>query len=203
MLAFLNHFIIHTTRFLNKFSCVCEQKLLDLNQRIQKLEVTMNILEAKVLYTVSFVLFHHLRATVASIINPSVVASVLGYMGILLASIPGLENVTVEQTSASQGAESNLPQVTAGEGQEQKPSEEEAAPEAPPTMTVSQDPRYMKYFKMINMGVPIEPLRNKVLMDGLDPDLLLTPDAPAPPMTQEDSSESSFGSEESGNESSD
>lgn len=34
----------------------------------------------------------------------------------------------------------------------QKPSEEEeAAPEAPPTMTVSQDPRYMKYFKMINM----------------------------------------------------
>lgn len=167
MLAFLNHFIIHTTRFLNKFSCVCEQKLLDLNQRIQKLEVTMNILEAK------------------------------------LASIPGLENVTVEQTSAAQGAESNLPQVTAGEGQEQKPSEEEAAPEAPPTMTVSQDPRYMKYFKMINMGVPIEPLRNKVLMDGLDPDLLLTPDAPAPPMTQEDSSESSFGSEESGNESSD
>ncbi|PIK33797.1 putative WASH complex subunit CCDC53 isoform X2, partial [Apostichopus japonicus] len=159
MLAFLNHFIIHTTRFLNKFSCVCEQKLLDLNHRIQKLEVTMNILEAK------------------------------------LASIPGLENVTVEQATPQQPPATNLPAVTAGD--DQAPSETEPAlPEAPPTLTVSQDPRYMKYFKMINMGVPIEPLRNKVLMDGLDPNLLSTPDAPAPPLTQQESSESSFGRRE-------
>lgn len=166
MLAFLNHFIIHTTRFLNKFSCVCEQKLLDLNQRIQKLEVTMNILEAKI------------------------------------ASIPGLENVTVDQTTTQEpSATTNLPAVTAGDEQGTEP--EQVQPEAPPTMTVSQDPRYMKYFKMINMGVPIEPLRNKVMMDGLDPDLLLTPDAPAPPLTKQESSESSFGSEESEEEFSD
>ncbi|XP_071831521.1 WASH complex subunit 3-like [Apostichopus japonicus] len=163
MLAFLNHFIIHTTRFLNKFSCVCEQKLLDLNHRIQKLEVTMNILEAK------------------------------------LASIPGLENVTVEQATPQQPPATNLPAVTAGDDQATSETEP-ALPEAPPTLTVSQDPRYMKYFKMINMGVPIEPLRNKVLMDGLDPNLLLTPDAPAPPLTQQESSESSFGSEESDND---
>ncbi|PIK53185.1 putative WASH complex subunit CCDC53 isoform X2 [Apostichopus japonicus] len=175
MLAFLNHFIIHTTRFLNKFSCVCEQKLLDLNHRIQKLEVTMNILEAK------------------------------------LASIPGLENVTVEQATPQQPPATNLPAVTAGDDQhifnyealvcsKSYLGNRASTARSPPTLTVLQDPRYMKYFKMINMGVPIEPLRNKVLMDGLDPNLLSTPDAPAPPLTQQESSESSFGSEESDND---
>ncbi|XP_074648134.1 WASH complex subunit 3-like [Tubulanus polymorphus] len=46
-LAFLNHFISHTTRFLNRFSCVCEEKLEVLSNRIQRLEVTMSILETK------------------------------------------------------------------------------------------------------------------------------------------------------------
>ena len=47
-IAFLNHFITHTARFLNRFSCVCEDKLSTLSLRIQRLETTMSILEAKV-----------------------------------------------------------------------------------------------------------------------------------------------------------
>ena len=47
-LAFLNHFVTHTVRFLNKFSGVCEEKLESLSYRIQRLEIMMNILEAKV-----------------------------------------------------------------------------------------------------------------------------------------------------------
>ena len=47
-LAFLNHFISHTVRFLNRFSGVCEEKLEDLSGRLQRIETTMNILEAKV-----------------------------------------------------------------------------------------------------------------------------------------------------------
>ncbi|XP_030840816.1 LOW QUALITY PROTEIN: WASH complex subunit 3-like, partial [Strongylocentrotus purpuratus] len=125
MLAFLKPLCHHTTRFLNKFSCVCEQKLSDLNTRIQKVEVTMNILEAK------------------------------------LASIPGLEGVTVEVPPA--------PGPT---------------PESQPA---AADPRYLKYFKMINMGVPVGALRQKLLLDGLNPDLLDTPNAPAPPAVQDDS----------------
>ncbi|XP_022094010.1 WASH complex subunit 3-like [Acanthaster planci] len=156
LLAFLNHFVTHTTRFLNKFSCVCEQKLSDLNTRIQRLEVTMNILEAK------------------------------------LASIPGLEGVSVEATPApgptpepEPAAAANLPALPPSE--EQNLPAVEPAPEAPPTMTVSQDPRYMKYFKMINMGVPVGALRQKLTLEGLNPDLLDTPNAPAPPAAQDDS----------------
>ncbi|XP_033629385.1 WASH complex subunit 3-like [Asterias rubens] len=160
MLAFLNHFVTHTTRFLNKFSCVCEQKLSDLNTRIQRLEVTMNILEAK------------------------------------LASIPGLENVTVAAPpvpgptpEAPPTVVQDVPALPAAD-QPNLPAVE-APPEAPPTMTVSQDPRYIKYFKMINMGVPVGALRQKVLLDGLNPDYLDTPNAPAPQATQDDS-DSSF-----------
>ena len=47
-LAFLNHFITHTVRFMNRFSCVCEEKLEALAIRLQRLETSMNILEAKV-----------------------------------------------------------------------------------------------------------------------------------------------------------
>ena len=49
-LAFLNHYVTHTVRFLNRFSCVCEEKLISLSTRIQRLETTLNILEAKVFH---------------------------------------------------------------------------------------------------------------------------------------------------------
>ena len=48
MLAFLNHFIIHTASFLNQFSVICEEKLEDLSVRLQRLETTLCLLEAKV-----------------------------------------------------------------------------------------------------------------------------------------------------------
>ena len=46
-LAFLNHFITHTANFLNRFSCTCEDKLANISLRIQRLETTVSILEAK------------------------------------------------------------------------------------------------------------------------------------------------------------
>ena len=48
MLAFLNHFIVHTSGFLNRFSVICEEKLEDLSVRLQRLETTVCLLEAKV-----------------------------------------------------------------------------------------------------------------------------------------------------------
>jgi len=48
MLAFLNHFVIHTVGFLNRFSVICEEKLEDLSVRLQRLETTVCLLEAKV-----------------------------------------------------------------------------------------------------------------------------------------------------------
>ncbi|KAK7492006.1 hypothetical protein BaRGS_00016670 [Batillaria attramentaria] len=114
-IAFINHFITHTSRFLNRFSCVCEEKLENLHTRIQQLEISLSLLEAK------------------------------------LSSVPGLENAA-----------------------------EPPPPEAPAATPVSKDPRYMRYFKMVQVGVPPQAVKGKMAAEGLDPDLLDNPDAPAP-----------------------
>lgn len=157
-IAFINHFIVHTSRFLNRFSYVCEEKLEALNTRIQQLEISLSLLEAK------------------------------------LSSIPGLENVTIATSSAatgsssvSAGTESSITTATSAVTPGSTPGPPAVVPEpekvvveAQPEKTVSQDPRYMKYFKMLQVGVPEPAVRGKMAADGLNPDLLNTPDAPAP-----------------------
>ncbi|TMS02907.1 WASH complex subunit 3 [Larimichthys crocea] len=47
VVAYLNQFVVHTVRFLNRFSTVCEEKLANISLRIQQIETTLCILEAK------------------------------------------------------------------------------------------------------------------------------------------------------------
>lgn len=162
-LAFLNHFVTHTVRFLNKFSGVCEEKLESLSYRIQRLEIMMNILEAK------------------------------------LSSIPGLENVTVPTTDSSVASQSPAgtsqssaaaPAAAAQESETSTPKSEPTTPgttattpsasSEKPKVTVSQDPKYAKYFKMLSVGVPEPAVKLKMQQEGLDPNLLNNPNAPVP-----------------------
>ena len=46
-LAFINQFVTHSAHFLNRFSFVCEEKLADISDRIQRLQVTATLLEMK------------------------------------------------------------------------------------------------------------------------------------------------------------
>lgn len=182
-LAFLNHFITHSVRFLNRFSCVCEEKLAELSNKIQRIEIMMSILEAK------------------------------------LASIPGLEEVTVSTSGPDQpgGAATGS---TPGSAPPPAPDALQSAAEGPPaphteqsapepeklTMTVSKDPRYAKYFQMVKVGVPIQAIAPKMMAEGLEPSLLENPNAPAPeggpaPAAEDDSdgdmsSTSSFSDDE-------
>ncbi|KAM6895385.1 WASH complex subunit 3 [Xenentodon cancila] len=161
IVAYLNQFVVHTVRFLNRFSTVCEEKLANISLRIQQIETTLCILEAK------------------------------------LSSIPGLEDVTIDGLSLQKPAQTNG-LVTASQNQTDgppagalPPSEPaQSSPEAAPAqkaevavenvMTVAKDPRYARYLKMVHVGVPVVAIRNKMVMEGLDPNLLDTPDAPVP-----------------------
>ncbi|CAJ1054798.1 WASH complex subunit 3 [Xyrichtys novacula] len=163
IVAYLNQFVAHTVRFLNRFSTVCEEKLSNISLRIQQIETTLCILEAK------------------------------------LSSIPGLEDVTIDGPSQQQPAQANGP-TTSIQSQTDVPP---AAPLPPPepaqttpestitetieesaaaqnVMTVAKDPRYARYLKMVQVGVPVMAIRNKMVLEGLDPNLLDTPDAPVP-----------------------
>ena len=62
--------------------------------------------------------------------------------------------------------------------QDSGPQESEVTPEN--ILTVAKDPRYARYLKMVQVGVPVMAIRNKMISEGLDPDLLERPDAPVP-----------------------
>uniref|UniRef100_A0A1D5QMF4 WASH complex subunit 3 n=1 Tax=Macaca mulatta TaxID=9544 RepID=A0A1D5QMF4_MACMU len=142
--AFLNQFVVHTVQFLNRFSTVCEEKLADLSLRIQQIETTLNILDAK------------------------------------LSSIPGLDDVTVEVsplnvTSVTNGAH---PEATSEQPQQSSTQDsglQESEVSAENILTVAKDPRYARYLKMVQVGVPVMAIRNKMISEGLDPDLLEYP----------------------------
>uniref|UniRef100_A0A3P9KT97 WASH complex subunit 3 n=1 Tax=Oryzias latipes TaxID=8090 RepID=A0A3P9KT97_ORYLA len=160
IVAYLNQFVVHTVRFLNRFSTVCEEKLANISLRIQQIDTTLCILEAK------------------------------------LASIPGLEDVTVDGLNQQHSVQTNGPTPTSQiqtdgssvgavpssvpqESREEAP-EQKAAAVAENVLTVAKDPRYARYLKMVQVGVPVMAIRNKMILEGLDPSLLDTPDAPVP-----------------------
>ncbi|KAJ3612465.1 hypothetical protein NHX12_020740 [Muraenolepis orangiensis] len=163
VVAYLNQFVVHTVRFLNRFSTVCEEKLSNISLRIQQIETTLSILEAK------------------------------------LSSIPGLDDVTIDsisQPTAAAAAETNglaanqnhqpdgpatvtsLPPVQVG--LPIATPEPKVNPVADNVVTVARDPRYARYLKMVQVGVPAMAIKNKMVLEGLDPNLLDTPDAPVP-----------------------
>ena len=43
---------------------------------------------------------------------------------------------------------------------------------------MSEDERFVKYFKMLKMGVPLQAVKNKMKGEGLDDSILDNPDAP-------------------------
>ncbi|XP_036313158.1 WASH complex subunit 3 isoform X1 [Pipistrellus kuhlii] len=160
--AFLNQFVVHTVQFLNRFSTVCEEKLADLSLRIQQIETTLNILDAK------------------------------------LSSIPGLDDVTVEVSPVSvPGVTNETPSEPSQQNSLQESGPQESEVTAENILTVAKDPRYARYLKMVQVGVPVMAIRNKMISEGLDPDLLERPDAPVPDGEGEKNAEESSDSESS------
>uniref|UniRef100_A0A8D0GIH4 WASH complex subunit 3 n=1 Tax=Sphenodon punctatus TaxID=8508 RepID=A0A8D0GIH4_SPHPU len=169
--AFLNQFVVHTVQFLNRFSTVCEEKLSALSLRIQQIETTLNILDAK------------------------------------LSSIPGLEDVKFEVSNTNGVANSPVSQIiTEQQSTTVSPLSEQSSlhetglqkPEvAENVTTVAKDPRYARYLKMVQVGVPVMAIRNKMISEGLDPDLLETPDAIVPAWGDDANAEEGSDSESS------
>ncbi|XP_024435278.1 WASH complex subunit 3 isoform X2 [Desmodus rotundus] len=163
--AFLNQFVVHTIQFLNRFSTVCEEKLADLSLRIQQIETTLNILDAK------------------------------------LSSIPGLDDVTCEVCPISVASITNesCAETTSEQSQNslQDSGPQESEVTAENILTVAKDPRYARYLKMVQVGVPLMAIRNKMISEGLDPNLLERPDAPVPNGEGEKNTEESSDSESS------
>jgi len=181
-LSFVNNFIIKTTEFINRFSYLCEEKLSSVSRQLQRLEITMSLLEAK-LTSIDDVSGGGIST--ASTTSPSTTGEQAGPVS----TVTG-DDVTLVPLQAP-------PVPPPGPGQ---PTEEvsNGAPDqgAEPTMTVSEDPRYTRYFKMLKMGVPLAHVQSKMMMEGHDPAILENPNAASDAQPEEKSDSLSSESDE-------
>lgn len=166
-LTHVNTFIIKTTEFLNRFSYLCEERLRKVTRDIERLDVMLRILEEK------------------------------------LKSIPGIENAplpdmpsapapvsagesTVKETPVAPAAVAAPPVAPpAAAAAVAAPAPPPVAPEsAPPVQaetlpSLRDDPRYAKYFSMVDKGIPVAHVQQKMVIDGIDPKILLQGNGPA------------------------
>lgn len=163
----VNQFVITSTQFLNRFSCLCEQKLANLSRHIQRLEVTLNILEAKL-------------------------NSIPGLENVTAADLPALQQAMGQMqqgaiaapeagggaggAAGASGAAGAPPPPPVGAPPPPPPPE---APPAPAAMAWKDDPRYKSFFKLLSYGAPAQQIKMKMAAAGLNPDVLDTPDAPS------------------------
>jgi len=60
------------------------------------------------------------------------------------------------------------------------PPKQEVTQNDPNIVTCENEPKLSAYFKMAKLGVPIQSIKDKMMMNGYDPALLNTPNAPSP-----------------------
>jgi len=162
-LVLVNDFIIKTTQFLNRFASLSEQKLSEVTRNIQRLEITLTILEAK------------------------------------LASIPDVPGTVPPSTTVASGApldssngEIKLPPSSSNmdDDMDDTVSVVDGGVQESGGLKYKEDPRYAKYFRLLKAGVAAGAVKQKMEMEGFNPDILDNPDAPsdyvAPTEEQED-----------------
>lgn len=151
-LILLNNFVVNTTRFLNSFLVLSDDKLSEVSDQVSRLETRLAILEAK-LSSVP-----ELEAATAAA-DTSAVPDV--------AATPPAANTAAPQPQnppAQNGA-------SAAEVKEQ-PAPVYTGP------TVKEDPVYARYFKLLKLGMPVEQVKLKCQAEGNNPAVLDNPNAP-------------------------
>jgi len=160
-IAFINHFIAHTITFLNKFSLSCEEKLFEFENKIQRVEASLAILEARL-------------------------SSIPGSDNEQAIQNDKIEMIE-ETTTTSEEVKNTEVTEDIDEPDNEVPNEPKI--EETETQPISSDPRYAKYFKMVHFGVPKPAVKLKMEQEGLDSSLLDNPQhmVPKPKSVESDS----------------
>lgn len=177
MLAFINHFILNTVDFLNKFIANCETKFIEFDTKLQKVESSLLIVESKVRNANTFSqrplnlcrIFQFLRFQLASM--PDGNDSPTTPKPEIASSVPSLSPPEPVSQPIDINANSvPSPEVTATNIESKDETDEiETAVKG---IKITEDVRYKKYFKMMQMGVPAAAVKIKMQIEGFDGDLL-------------------------------
>ncbi|XP_026732395.1 WASH complex subunit 3 isoform X2 [Trichoplusia ni] len=139
-LAFVNHFVLTNVQFLNNFMKNCEQKLMEFERKLEKVNAGMVLLEAR------------------------------------LSSIPELNIPTptteVQKTEAPPSIAPTEPQNTSPVTVDPQPQPEEQAQNVDTVEGKVARPEYDRFVKMVQVGVPLQAVKLKLSLEGLDPNIL-------------------------------
>ncbi|KAL5279895.1 CCDC53 family protein [Megaselia abdita] len=151
ILAFVNHFLIQTTTFLNKFSNECEAKFLEVERKIQTVEAALVIVEAKLNSIPGIV------CTPKATVTPTTTTTAVE-------NSPDKNKDTIDNNEKKIETEVQKEEVVT-----EKVEEEVKGVKA------CEDFRYKKYFKMVQFGVPPSGVKQKMSAEGFDPEILDKP----------------------------
>ncbi|XP_047989940.1 WASH complex subunit 3 [Leguminivora glycinivorella] len=143
-LAFVNHFLVTTVQFLNKFTKDCEEKLMNFELKLEKVNATMVLLEAKL----------------SSIPEVSIQSQCKTEDPQQDTNAGKPDHIPVDSTEPSQNTN---PETS--EGSDTTATKEVGMEEA------SVAPEYMRFVKMVQVGVPLQAVKLKLTMEGLDPNV--------------------------------
>lgn len=152
--AFFNEYVSQLVEFINRFAVSCEEKLIALDFKLNRLERLLVILEAKIgsagVAEVSKV------DSTSSVVTPTNVPSVDVTLDPSTSSLsqPPVSPQSPERTDPAP-ADSSV--VDDKDGEEARPSIDEDL--------------YGKYVKMLHFGVPIQALRLKMSQDNVPEDI--------------------------------
>jgi len=150
--AMVNAFILSTTTFLNRFAAMSEERLTNVSLLIQRLEISLALLEAKL----------------ASIPDDGLNTNVPG-------APPPAPGTTTTTNTGPPGADVPPPPgppPPSGIAPPPGPPPDEA-----PKMRNRDDPRYARFFKMLDYGVPLARVQQDMMIHGIDPSVIDRPDA--------------------------
>ncbi|KAL2641400.1 hypothetical protein R1flu_008987 [Riccia fluitans] len=158
-LFLVNTFIIHTVRLLNNFSVLCEDKLADVHRRILRADATLFLLEAK-LRSVD-----GLEGTGEQI--------ALDTLPDLVLPPPAAPETSFEpEGSTSSGVE---PPVSPTKSEQSRANSMASfsATDQSQHLKVRDDPQYAKFFRMLQVGVPLPAVKIQMNIEGFDSSALL------------------------------
>ncbi|XP_013187272.2 WASH complex subunit 3 [Amyelois transitella] len=135
-LAFVNHFVITTVQFLNNFMRRCENKLMNFEQKLEKVEASMVLLEARL-------------SSIPEIQTKQVELKIQ-------------ENLAIEPTNAADANKSEINVVPVNKELEETKEDS----------NIVIPPKYERFIKMVQVGVPLQVVKLNAGIEGLDVDLL-------------------------------
>jgi len=151
LVAFVNHFLIDTAKFLNTFLVNCENRFVTLESRLQKINAELVVIESKIFQ--------------GELKNPASIDELQED------DKTQLDEDTVDRhtTNDAQTSNENTAEDNKQNQEDQTYTSEEMG------VKVCEDVRYDKYFKMKQFGVPAEAVKLKMSAEGLDSSLLDQP----------------------------